>query len=208
MSAAHIARMVPPRQRLWSTRFFGAVVVLMYLGSRSGWHEVNSLMPHLLMQLGIILAAVGALGRLWCSSYVAGNKNRRLIDVGPYSLTRNPLYFFSFIGGLGIAITTETIVIPVIFTIWFFWYYRAVIAGEEIYLKSAFGTDFQRYRDHVPRLLPRRSGFREPDRWELSPRSFRRSLTEVVWFIVAAVLIHALHDIRLEMGAPALFTLY
>lgn len=208
MSAVHIARMVPPRQRLWSTRFFGAVVVLMYLVSRSGWHEVNSLMPHLLMQLGIILAAVGALGRLWCSSYVAGNKNRRLIDVGPYSLTRNPLYFFSFIGGLGIAITTETIVIPVIFTIWFFWYYRAVIAGEEIYLKSAFGADFQRYRDHVPRLLPRRSGFHEPDRWELSPRSFRRSLTEVVWFIVAAVLIHALHDIRLEMGAPALFTLY
>ncbi len=38
--------------------------------------------------------------------------------------------------------------------------------------------------------------------------SFRRSLTEVVWFVVAALLLHELHDARGAVALPSLFALY
>lgn len=199
---------IPARRRIWMTRGFSAGIIVLFLFSRSAWDEVGVPLPHLLTPLGILLAAVGALGRLWCSSYAAGNKNSRLIVAGPYSLTRNPLYFFTFIGGVGISITTETLLIPILFIAWFFYYYHGVIAGEEQRLRLAFGDEFDAYAARVPRFIPRLAGFVEPSRWDLCPGSFRRSLTEVVWFVVAAVVLHALHDLRGTIAMPSLFRLF
>lgn len=199
---------VPVRRRLWASRGVSVLLVGLFLASRSGWHDLGGLLTHILTPLGIVLAAVGALGRLWCSSYAAGNKNTCLLVVGPYSLTRNPLYLFSFIGGLGVAITTETLVIPLAFTVWFIVYYRGVVAGEERYLRDVYGSRFDEYRVEVPRFLPRCTGFNEPSRWDMSPPAYRRTLTQVIWFVIAAIVIHAIHDLRMALGAPALFTLY
>lgn len=196
------------RRRLADTRAFCVVTVILYLVSRSAWHEVGGLIAHLLTPLGILLAAIGALGRLWCSSYLAGNKNSRLVKFGPYSLTRNPLYVFSFVGGLGITITTETLTIPVLFCAWFALYYRGVISAEEAHLSGLHASEFPDYQRSVPRFWPRWFGYSEPARWEFSPDAFRRSLTEVVWFVVAAIALHAMHDLRGATSAPSLFALY
>lgn len=123
---------IAPRQRIQTTRMFCVVIVALFLFSTSAWHGTQVRLLHVLTPLGIVLAVVGALGRLWCSSYAAGNKNDFLLTAGPYSVTRNPLYFFSYLGGLGIAITTETFTIPLLFTAWFAWYYRDVIRGENL----------------------------------------------------------------------------
>ncbi|HMN47247.1 MAG TPA: isoprenylcysteine carboxylmethyltransferase family protein [Povalibacter sp.] len=190
------------------TRAFCLVIVALFLISRSAWHESSGTVAHVLTPIGIVLAAIGALGRLWCSSYMAGNKNVQLVRVGPYSLTRNPLYVFSFLGGLGITITTETLTLPVLFMVWFAWYYRDVIQQEEVHLGDRHGARFVDYRASVPRFWPRLSGYWEPGRWEVCPAALRRSLTEVVWFVIAAVIVHALHDLRDVFAWPSLFALY
>lgn len=46
--------------------------------------------------LSFVFLLVAALGRVWTSAYISGRKNHELVVNGPYSLTRNPLYFFSF----------------------------------------------------------------------------------------------------------------
>lgn len=181
---------------------------MLFLVSRSGWDDINVMATHIVVPIGVVLALIGALGRVWCSSYAAGNKNAVLLREGPYSITRNPLYFFSFIGGLGIVITTETITIPVLFSVCFALHYRKVIASEERYLEKRYGRRYAEYCALVPRFWPYWSGLTEPAQWTLHPRAFRRSVSEVMWFVVAAVTIHALHDLRDVISLPSAFTLY
>ena len=47
--------------------------------------------------LGFVLVVFGSFGRIWASLYIEGNKTKNLITAGPFSMVRNPLYFFSLI---------------------------------------------------------------------------------------------------------------
>ena len=46
--------------------------------------------------IGFTLVIIGGFGRLWASLYVEGFKTKTLIKEGPYSMVRNPLYFFNY----------------------------------------------------------------------------------------------------------------
>jgi hypothetical protein len=54
---------------------------------------------------------------------------------------------------------------------------------------------------------PRR-GYLEPPRWNIDPASFRTSLLHAVWFIVGAVGVHAIHDLRSSWELSPWLTLY
>lgn len=198
----------PPPRRFWIARFVCALILGLYLVSRSGWEEISVVLAHLTASLGLVLAVIGALGRVWCSSYAAGNKNVVLLVDGPYSVTRNPLYFFSFVGGLGVVLATQTVVIPVLFAACYALYFGRVIRKEEAFLSAWHKGLYERYRARVPRFRPDWSLFTEPAKWTIRPLPFRRSLVEVSWFAIAAIVLHTLHDFRDLMGWPAIFVAY
>ncbi|MGB4295037.1 MAG: hypothetical protein WBJ16_05340 [Smithellaceae bacterium] len=52
----------------------------------------------ILFLMGAVLVGVASMGRLWCSLYIAGYKAEILVTEGPYSITRNPLYFLVYWG--------------------------------------------------------------------------------------------------------------
>ena len=81
--------------------------------------------------LGFFLVFVAVLGRLWCTLYIGGRKDLDLCQSGPYSLTRNPLYFFSFLGLVGVCLAAQNIVLMIISVVAFLVYYRPVIRNEE-----------------------------------------------------------------------------
>ena len=87
----------------------GAITV-----SSSAWEIKAPFFNTILFFIGIILVGIASLGRLWCSLYIAGYKTDNLVTEGPYSMCGNPLYFFSFIGALGIGFASETLLVPVI----------------------------------------------------------------------------------------------
>lgn len=66
------------------------------------------------MLIACFMAGIGAFGRIWCSLYIAGYKNNALVIEGRTPCSANPLYFFSFIGGMGWACATETFPIPLL----------------------------------------------------------------------------------------------
>ena len=61
--------------------------------------------------IGFSLVVLGGFGRIWASLYLEGFKTRKLIKEGPYSMVRNPLYFFSLMLFLGMCFAIKSIAV-------------------------------------------------------------------------------------------------
>jgi protein-S-isoprenylcysteine O-methyltransferase Ste14 len=182
-------------RRILVSRGFVLAFFLAVLATESA-HE-GSLVSALLFLLGLVLVGLATVGRLWCSLYISGYKQAQLVTAGPYSVSRNPLYFFSLLGFAGIGLATETLTFAAVMVAATLIAYPAVIRSEEETLRGRFGAAFEEYCARTPRLFPDFSKLMEPEAWTVSPRVFRRSMGEVVWFVwfVGIVeLVEALHE--------------
>ena len=187
--------------RLFAVLFFG---VVLSMESRLE----STLAASVLFVAGLALVGVATIGRLWCSLYISGHKDSELITVGPYSVTRNPLYFFSFLGFAGVGLASETLTLAIAMTVFFSLVYPVIIRREERFLRQHFGDRYVDYCARVPRFFPRPRTYVEPDSWMVDTRRFRRTMVDVVWFVWLVALMELVEAIH-ELGIIApLFTLY
>ena len=143
-----------------------------------------------LEMMGYLLLIVAGLGRIWCSIYIAGRKNKVLCVDGPYSLCRNPLYLFSFVGVLGAFLALQSVMLTLIAAALYLAYYHFVIRSEERRLAALFGDSFSEYLATTPRFLPSFASYQSGAAERMvSTRVMERGLKEVLWFFVAIVLI-------------------
>ena len=117
--------------------------------------------------VGLPLAIAGELVRCWAVGY-SGVTTRgdevmapKLVTAGPYAHVRNPLYVGNFITALGfsIAFTGKNTLAQKIALIGgslgvMAGVYATIIPHEEQFLRSQFGTAFERYCETVPPLIP------------------------------------------------------
>lgn len=190
------------------TRIFIALLTILLLVSESTWEKQAPIVSAVLFLIGCILVGIASLGRLWCSLYIAGYKTDTLVVAGPYSICRNPLYFFSLLGGLGVGFATETFSIPVIIFIMFAWYYPFVIRHEENKLRNIYGAHYQAYFRSVPRFWPKWSLLQEPEGYTVTPKIFRKHIRSALWFIWIIGILELLEMLR-EIGIfSAYFAIY
>jgi protein-S-isoprenylcysteine O-methyltransferase Ste14 len=159
--------------------------------------QEGSIISGLLFLSGLVLVGVATVGRLWCTMYISGYKGSELITSGPYSISRNPLYFFSLLGWIGIGIATETFSFGIAFALAFWLLYPHIIKREEEYLRGKFGQAFTEYCGRTPRFFPNPKAFHEPESYVVNPRLFRRAMGDALWFIwlVGIIeLVEALHE--------------
>lgn len=160
-----------------------AILVIGLLGvGESHWDNTDHSLATLMLFLGIFLVCIAFAGRLWCSLYIAGYKTDRLVTSGPYSMCRNPLYFFSFLGAMGVGLATETFMIPLLILTAFWIYYPLVIKNEEKDLMAAHSADFSAYVNQVPRFFPNPSLLKEPEAYTVKPIIFKKHIFDVLWF--------------------------
>lgn len=182
-----------------------AVLVLFFLfTTQSSWETRNEALTFFLFFIGMILVAIASLGRMWCSLYIAGYKDDRLVTDGPYSLCRNPLYFFSMIGLLGIGFATETLTFPLVFIILFALYYPFVIKSEERRLRKCFGAAFDDYTQRVPPFFPKFSTFFEPEQYVVKPGVYRKHMFSALWFVWLVGALEVIEGLR-EIGVLTSF---
>lgn len=111
--------------------------------------------------IGGAIAVIGVLIRAWASGHI--RKNQNLAVSGPYAYTRNPLYFGSFILGLGFTIASGVWLLGLLFIVLFLGIYLPVMRVEASDLTTLFGAQYQQYAARVPLFFPRATAFEAPD---------------------------------------------
>jgi protein-S-isoprenylcysteine O-methyltransferase Ste14 len=114
---------------------------------------------------GLPVALLGALFRALAAGVI--RKDATLATSGIYALTRNPLYFGSFLLTAGFAIMSASGVAAVLLLGPFALIYPSVIRSEEAHLAALFPEEFRLYKDKVPGFVPRLT-FRFPPSFAFS----------------------------------------
>lgn len=190
------------RRRIVATWLFASLLGGLVLISESHWDVNGALVGELLLLVGLALLGVATVGRLWCSLYISGYKKSTLITLGPYSICRNPLYFFSFLGGIGVGFCSETVTMALLIAAGFLLYYPFVIRAEERTLRRRHGDVFDEYVAKTPRFWPSLGLLQEPEEYTVKPKVFRGAVFDAMVFVwIAGMLelveaLHAQHVIR------------
>lgn len=190
--------------RIVVSRIFFLATLALILVSHSGWSDLAA---DLLFLVGLALAASAMAGRLWCNAYIAGRKTTSLVTWGPYGLCRNPLYFFSFLGAIGVGLASGMLTIAVIFGMGFAFYYPAVIKSEERRLMALHGDAYRDYCRSTPVFLPTGQLGEEPSNYAIDTRLFRSHVRDALWFIWGAVLLKLIEELHAAQIIPSCFQL-
>lgn len=186
------------KARIRHTRFFFFAILPFIIFSRG--IMIDGSIGHEFMEwIGHFLVILCVLGRSYCSAYIGGRKNDEIIKQGPFSVVRNPLYLFSFIGLVGIGMQSGVVTILILLLLVFALYYRRVVALEEAYLLNKFGSVYKGYLESVPRWLPNWKNWVEPEYITTQPRLLRESMRDGAAFFVAFPLFELL-DLLREQG--------
>ncbi|WP_152044552.1 methyltransferase family protein [Aureimonas psammosilenae] len=135
--------------------------------------------------IGLCLIAAGIAGRIWCTLYIGGRKAAEIVDIGPYSVTRNPLYLFSTVAAAGMGAQTGSLAIAVLFAMGCAAAFQPVIRREETYLGGVFGAPYASYVSRVPRFWPNPSLFRDAGTLQVTTSRIYRTLTDGLVFFVS-----------------------
>jgi protein-S-isoprenylcysteine O-methyltransferase Ste14 len=143
-----------------------------------------------LQVVSFLILMTAALGRVWTSAYISGRKSHELVVDGPYSLTRNPLYFFSLLAYLGAGLAFEKLTVALAFIVVFWLSHWPTIIAEESKLRNKFGGLYDNYAKKVPRFWPRIGRMKLPESVTFSPLSFNRAVLHCGFIMLAYVLAH------------------
>jgi protein-S-isoprenylcysteine O-methyltransferase Ste14 len=195
---------VVANSRVVVSRIFGLIIVLLLVFtthsfSRESFADIFSEMS------GLFLLSICSLGRLWALMYISGNKKLELVTEGPYSMVRHPLYFFSFIGAVGIGLASENLLVLAMIIIFYLFYYPFTILAEERKLTVKFGESYVEYMKQTPRFLPRLSLYKEPLVYQVKAKSFVKNFANGMWFVWIFMLMHLIEMLHESGYLPVLF---
>lgn len=165
------------------------------------WHEV-------IERSGVLFIMVGILGRTWCSMYIGGNKLRRLVTEGPYSITRNPLYVFSTIAAFGLGMQIGSLVFALLCAGATVAVFLLVIRHEERALSDRFPAEFALYKARVPRLVPSFRLWQGVEEIAVRPALVHRTFWDAMLFLLAVPGLKGLESLRDWLLAVPVIRLY
>ncbi|RYG08237.1 MAG: isoprenylcysteine carboxylmethyltransferase family protein, partial [Caulobacteraceae bacterium] len=131
-------------------------------------------------------------GRAWCSLYIGGRKKTEIVDRGPYSISRNPLYVFSFIGAFGIGAQSGSVTLGLLFTLAAIGIFHLTVLKEERWLEASFGQTYAAYKRRTPRFGPDFRLWRDEPELNVRPSFFLTTIRDGLVFLLAVPLFEAI----------------
>jgi len=127
----------------WRVRLGYLLAVVVLFVARPTFHSIL---------LGAAVGFVGLIVRAYAAGYL--QKQEVLTITGPYSRTRNPLYFGSSLLTVGAAIAMHSWIAAALLLLYFALVYSFVMRREENELRVKHGSAFDSYAAAVPLFFP------------------------------------------------------
>ena len=121
------------------------IIGLLALAAVTGSIGGDNLLHEGMEAFGLLLIAICIVGRAWCSLYIGGRKKAEIVHRGPYSISRNPLYVFSFMGAFGMGAQSGSVTIATLFLVLTYLVFLATVKREEAWLAGEFGEPYKAY---------------------------------------------------------------
>ena len=174
----------PANQRLRIAILRGTFILLLPLIAFAGsaW-STQPLLTALLFLAGLFLVIAAVLGRFWAILYIGGRKNQAIMQDGPYSICRHPLYLFSTIGAVGFGLMLGSLVLMVVIGGVTFLILSSTADREETFLREKFGPAYDTYAARVPRILPRPGLFTTAPQVTFSVATLRENFYDALVFL-------------------------
>jgi protein-S-isoprenylcysteine O-methyltransferase Ste14 len=192
-------------RRFWLAAAIIALGAVLLFAS-SAW--ANQYAHSFIEAFGTAFIGLAILGRLWCTLYIGGRKAGEIVSAGPYSVMRNPLYFFSAIGAIGVGAQSGSIVIALVTGAFCVAAFMIVIRREERFLSEQFGAGYGQYLARVPRFFPNPKLFRDESVLEVLPARVYSTFIDGLVFFVAVPAFEVIEYMQQTGIVPVLFRLY
>jgi len=193
-------------RRIAALRIAFVVALPLILFSKSVWMDQHWVFE-VMEVTGIALIILAVLGRFWAVLYIGARKNAVVMQDGPYSMMRHPLYLFSTIGVAGFGMMLGSIVLTLVMTALFFTILSITASKEEAFLRAEFGPTYDAYAARVPRIIPRPSLFRTEGEVTFNVRTLRVNLQDALVFLALIPLAEASEMIK-DYGLIPTFPLF
>lgn len=191
------------KQTLTVVLFAGLAVCLL---GQARWRP-GSVVHELIEWVGVVLIVICIIGRTWCTLYIGGRKDTELVTLGPYSISRNPLYFFSTIGAAGIGAQFGSVVLVVIAALISIAIFSLVIRQEEQLLSDLHGAPYDDYRQRVPLLVPRLSLWKDAEVLEVRPPRIVMTFIDASLMLLAVPISELIEYLQERAILPVFFLL-
>ena len=144
---------VGQRLRIILLRIYGMLFLWSILFCKPVLDETG--LGTILSLTGIALVVVAILGRCWAIVHIGTKKSDELIQTGPYSYCRNPLYFFSTLAAFGFGLSSKSVILSIVLTLAVAVTFLQIIKKEERYLAQKFDSTYECYRMQTSSFFPR-----------------------------------------------------
>ncbi len=156
---------------------------------------------------GFALFVLGGGFRWWATLYIGGKKYNTVVDEGPYSICRNPLYLGTFLTLLAFSCYLESLTFGVGAVLAAVFYLSVTVAAEEAMLREKFGQPFIDYCNTVPRFVPKFRLFHSPAEITVSVRGVWSETIRTARWIWLPVLGEIIAQCRAQAWFPHPFWL-
>lgn len=192
------------RARAWTSILLLAPVGVMAAFSvphvePGGWAEL------ILETAGWVLFLAGAAFRWWATLFIGGRKGHALACQGPYSITRNPLYFGTFLMLISISACVQSASLAVVCVLVSVYYLQVTVPGEEGRLEKMHAEQYACYRTRVPRFFPRLKLLESPETIEVKSEGLRAEFQRTLRWALIPILCHAFVHARIQPWWPHWF---
>jgi len=193
------------RLRIIALRLFFVLAFPLIIFTTSAWQ--GGPVAELLEVIGIFLIVACVIGRFWAILFIGAAKNQTVMQDGPYSFCRHPLYLFSTLGTLGLGLLLGSFTLTLFLGLSVFFILTATAKREEAFLRSEFGPNYDNYAARVPRILPDLSLYQSPATVMASIPALRVTFADALVFLSFIPLVELLRGLQAANNWPT-FPLY